>query len=76
MGGCAMQEIITIIVLVPVACIAWMIWTERKSKQALDRDVLDQAWRELPDDPNYAERRHFEERKRVVDQARSGATQR
>ena len=66
-----MQEIITIIVLVSVACIAWMIWTERKSKQALDRDALDQAWREVSDDPNYAERRHFEERKRVVDQARA-----
>jgi hypothetical protein len=76
MGGCAMLDIITIIVLVPVACIAWMIWTERKSKQALDRDALDQAWREVPDDPNCAERRHFEERKRVVDQARSAATQR
>ena len=25
-----MLEIITIIVLVPVVCIAWMIWTERK----------------------------------------------
>ena len=76
MGGCAMLEIIIIIVLVPIACIAWMMWTERKSKQALDRDALDQAWREGPNDPNYADRHHFEERKRVVDQARSGTTHR
>ncbi len=66
-----MIEIITIIILVPVVCIAWMIWTERKSKQALDKDALDQAWREVPYDPLYAELRHYEERKRVVDQARS-----
>ena len=64
------------IILFMVASIAWVVWTERKSKQALDKDALDQAWREVPDDPNYAERRHIEERKRVVDQARSGATQR
>ena len=68
-----MTEFTTILILVVVACIAWVVWTERKSKQALDKDALDQAWREVLDDPNYAERRHFEERKRVVDQARAGA---
>jgi hypothetical protein len=65
--------IINIILLIVVVCIAWVVWTERKSKQALDKDALDQAWREVPDDPLYAERRHYEERKRVVDQARASA---
>jgi hypothetical protein len=50
-----MPEIITIIVLVVVFCIAWLIWTERKSKKALDKDALEQAWREMPDDPHYVE---------------------
>jgi hypothetical protein len=68
-----MPEIITIIVLVAVVCIAWVIWTEQKSKKALDKDALEQAWREVPDDPHYVERRHFEERKRVEDQARAAA---
>jgi hypothetical protein len=68
-----MPEIITIFVLVVVFCIAWVMWTERKSKKALDKDALEQAWREVPDDPHYVERRHFEERKRVEDQARAAA---
>ena len=68
-----MLEIINIVGLAVVACIAWIVWTERKSKQALDKDALDQAWREVTDDPHYAERLHYEERKRVVDQARAGA---
>jgi len=66
-----MLNIITIVGFISVACIAWVVWTERKSKQALDKDTLEQAWREAPDDPFYAERHHYEERKRVVDQARS-----
>ena len=68
-----MPEIITIIVLVVVVCIAWVIWTEQKSKKALDKDALEQAWREVPDDPHYVERRQFEERKRVENQARAAA---
>jgi FtsZ-interacting cell division protein ZipA len=68
-----MMEIINIVGLVVIVCIAWMVWTERKSKQALDKDVLDQAWREDPDEPLYADRHHYEERKRVVDQARADA---
>ena len=71
-----MTEFTTILILIVVACIAWVVWTERKSKQALDKDALDQAWREVLDDPKYAERRHFQERKRVVDQARAGAADR
>jgi FtsZ-interacting cell division protein ZipA len=69
-----MINIIGIVGLILVACIAWVVWTERKSKQAFDKDALDQAWREAPDDPFSVERHHYEERKRVVDQARAGAT--
>jgi hypothetical protein len=69
-----MLEIINIVALLMVVGIAWVLWTERKSKQTLDKDALDQAWREAPDDPHYAERRHYEERKRVVDHARAVAT--
>ena len=64
------------IIFIVVAFIAWVVWTERKSKQALDKDLLDQAWREVPDDPHYMERRHYEERKRVEDQARAAAANR
>ena len=60
-----MTEII--IILVVVVCIAWVAWTAQKSKQAFDKDALEQAWREVLDDPHYMERRHYEERKRVED---------
>jgi hypothetical protein len=39
--------IINIILLIVVVCIAWVVWTERKGKQALDKDALDLAWREV-----------------------------
>lgn len=65
-----------IVILFMVASIAWVLWTERKSKQALDKDALDQAWREVPDDPHYIERRHYEERMRVEDEARAAAAKR
>ena len=65
-----------IIIFIVVVCVAWVVWTEQKSKQALDRDALAQAWREVLDDPHYMERRHYEERKRVADQARAAATTR
>jgi nitrogen fixation-related uncharacterized protein len=68
--------VINIIILIVVVCIAWFVWTERKSKQALDKDALDEAWREVLDDPHYMERRHYEERKRVEDQARAAAANR
>jgi hypothetical protein len=68
--------IVNIVILIVVVCIAWVVWTERKSKQALDKDALDEAWREVLDDPHYMERRHYEERKRVEDQARAAAANR
>ena len=52
------------IIFIVVAFIGWIVWTERKSKLALDKDLLDQAWREVLDDPHYMERRHYEERER------------
>ena len=72
--GDAMVELV--IIFVVVAFIAWVVWTARKSKQALDKDLLDVAWREVIDDPHYRERRHYEERKRVEDQARAAAVNR
>jgi cbb3-type cytochrome oxidase subunit 3 len=30
-----------IVILFMVASIAWVLWTERKSQQALDKDALD-----------------------------------
>ena len=65
--------IINIILLIVVVCIAWVVWTERKSKQALDKDALDQVWREVLDALHYVERRHYEERKRTENQARAAA---
>jgi hypothetical protein len=63
-----------IIILIVVVCIAWVVWTTaREHKQALNERALDNAWREVLDDPHYMERRHLEERKRVVDQARHAA---
>ena len=56
-----------IIVLIGVACIVWLLWTVREDNQAIAKDVLDQAWRDVLNDPHYMERRRFEERKRVED---------
>ncbi len=57
-----------IIILIVVSCIvAWVLWTERKSKQALDKDVVDLAWHEVLDEAYDMERRQFEERKRIED---------
>jgi hypothetical protein len=72
-GGHAMPNAFILIVLLVVVCAAWLVWTERKSKQALDKDALDQAWREVLDDPHYIERRHYEERMRVEEEARTAA---
>ena len=69
-----MVEIIIILIL--AACIGWATWTAQKSKQALDKDALDQAWRELLNDPHYMERRHYEERMLVENQARAAAANR
>ena len=64
------------IILIFAACIGWAAWTVQKSKQALDKDALDQAWREVLNDPHYMERRHYDERMRVENQARAAAANR
>jgi hypothetical protein len=64
------------IIFIVAAFIAWVAWTAQKSKQALDKDALDQAWREVLVDPHYIERRHYEERMRVEDEARAAAAKR
>ena len=66
-----MWEIVNIVGLVMIICIAWLVWTERKSEHAFDMDAPDQS-----DGPHSAERRHYQERKRVVDQARAGTLNR
>lgn len=64
-----------IIILIVVSCIvAWVLWTERKNKQVLDRDVVDLAWHEVLDEAYDMERRQFEERKRVEDDEHKRAT--
>lgn len=64
------------IILILAACIGWGAWTMQKSKQALDSDALEQAWREVLSDPHYMERRHYEERMRVENQAQVAAANR
>jgi len=61
----AIPEIV--IVLIGVACVVWIVWKVREYEQAVTKGILDQAWREVLDDPHYMERRHLEERKRVED---------
>jgi Tfp pilus assembly protein PilE len=55
------------IIVIVVAFIAWIVWTVREHKQVVAKDILNQAWHEVLNDPHYLERRHFEERKRVED---------
>ncbi len=70
-----MMEVITITLIVAVSIVAWLVWTEPKSKQALDKDdASEQAWREVLDnDVNYTERQQFEARKPVGDDEHRGA---
>ena len=58
------------IILIVVACVAWVVWTVREHKQVL-KEALD-----VLDDPHDLEQRHLEERKRVVDKARADAANR
>ena len=45
-----------------------LAWIMRAERRALD--LANQAWRVALDDQYYVDRRHLEERKRVVDEAR------
>jgi len=50
--------------------IVWIFWKKRAETRASKEDALEQAWREVMNDPNYEHRRHYEERKRE-DEARA-----
>ena len=62
------ETILFLIIVGSIACIVWMV---RDHKEALKESALNDAWRVVLDDPNYSERRHVEERKRIVQQARA-----
>ena len=59
-----------------VACIIWVVRAVREHKQAVKDIALAQAWREVLNDLSYLERRRYEERRRVVDEARAHAANR
>jgi hypothetical protein len=65
-----------IIILIVVACIIWVVRAVREQKRAVKDIALGQAWREVLNDPYYLERRRYEERRRVVDEARAHAVNR
>jgi cbb3-type cytochrome oxidase subunit 3 len=65
-----------IIILIVVGCIVWVVWTMRKHKHALAKIALDDAWREVLNDPHYIDRRRHEDRKHAVDEARAHAANR
>ncbi len=46
-----------------VASIIWIVWKVRTHGRTLEKAALDQAWRIVLDDPHYAARRTYEERK-------------
>lgn len=59
-----------IIIFCAVASIVWIIWKVRAHDRVLRKATLDQAWRIVLEDPHYAHRRQYEERKHE-DEARS-----
>ncbi len=65
-----------IIVVIVAASVAWLVWLVRQEKKKEDEIALDDAWREVLNDPHYTERRLLEERKRVVDKARAAGANR
>jgi hypothetical protein len=52
-----------IIMLCAVGSILWIVWKVRAHDRVLEKATLDQAWRIVLDDPHYANRRQYEERK-------------
>jgi hypothetical protein len=52
-----------IIIFCVVASIVWIVWKVRAHDRALENAALNQAWRIVLDDPHYAARRSYEERK-------------
>ena len=62
--------IIVFIVVFPIAFIAWILRRKRATALASDRAALDEAWHVVRNDPNYVQRRLYEER-RSEDEARA-----
>ncbi len=62
-----MTAVMIITLIVAVSIVALLFWTEPKSKQVFDRDVVDETRHEVLDDVYDMKRRQFEERKRVED---------
>jgi hypothetical protein len=62
--------IIVSIIVFPVAFIAWILWRKRTTTLALDKAALDEAWHVVRNDPNYMQRRLYEDR-RSEDEARA-----
>jgi len=52
-----------------IASIIWIVLKVRSHDRSLEKAALDQAWRIVLDDPHYAARRVYEER-RHEDEAR------
>jgi hypothetical protein len=53
-----------IIILLVLSCIVLIVWKVRTHNRALKKAALAQAWREVLTDPDYMNRRRYEERKR------------
>ena len=49
------------------ACVVWAVWKVRTKRQTSETARLDEAWRVVLSDPNYAHRRRLEEYNRVVE---------
>jgi len=47
-----------------IVFIVWIIWKVRASNRASRKAALDQAWHVVLSDPNYLQRRRYEERMR------------
>jgi hypothetical protein len=61
-----MTFVMIISLIVAVSIVAFLFWTQPKSKQVLDRIVVE-TWYEGFDAVDNIQRRQFEERKRVED---------
>ena len=50
-----------------IGLVVWAAWKARTKRQASDQARLDEAWRVVLSDPNYAHRRRIEEYNREVE---------
>jgi tripartite-type tricarboxylate transporter receptor subunit TctC len=52
-----------VIILLLICFILWIVWKVRANMRAEKNAALDDAWRTVLSDPDYAQRRQHEERK-------------